>query len=145
MNALKPLLKQYLGADLFLHQRCACHIINLIVKEALVTVTPMIDAFRTAISFINSSNLRVASYKSYCMTSGTRPRTLGWDMNVRWNSTYLMLKHVLPHKEIFYTFIESNYPRPRGGAFLLTHDHWAMATKILEFLELFYDSSVAFV
>jgi hypothetical protein len=77
MNALKPLLKQYLGADLFLHQRCACHIINLIVKEALVNVTPMIDAFRTAISFINSSNLRVASYKSYCMASGTRPRTFG--------------------------------------------------------------------
>jgi hypothetical protein len=83
IDALKPLLKQYLGADLFLHQRCACHIINLLVKEALVTVTPMIYVFRTAISFINSSNLRVASYKSYCMAFGTRPRTFGLDMDVR--------------------------------------------------------------
>jgi hypothetical protein len=33
MDAVKPVLKQYLGVDLFLHQRCACHIINLIVKD----------------------------------------------------------------------------------------------------------------
>jgi hypothetical protein len=45
MDALKLVLKQYLGADMFLHQRCACHIINLIVKESLVGVKPMIDAF----------------------------------------------------------------------------------------------------
>jgi len=55
MDKLKPVLKEYLGADLFLHQRCAYHIINLIVKETLVVVSPMLDAFRTAISFINSS------------------------------------------------------------------------------------------
>ena len=67
MDKLKPVLREYLGADLFLHQRCACHIINLIVKETLVAVSPMLDAFRTAISFINSSNQRVAAYKSYCM------------------------------------------------------------------------------
>jgi hypothetical protein len=103
----------------------------------------MIDAFRTAISFMNSSNQRIATYKSYCMASGIRPRKFGLDMDVRWNSTYLMLKHLLPHKETFHTFIESNYPRPRGAPFLLTHDHWAMATKILAFLELFYDSTVA--
>jgi hypothetical protein len=143
MDALKPVLKQYLGADLFLHQRCACHIINLIVKESLVGVKLVIDAFRTAISFMNSSNQRIAAYKSYCMASGIRPRKFGLDMDVRWNSTYLMLKHLLPHKVTFHTFIESNYSRPRGDLILLTHDHWAMATKILAFLELFYDSTVA--
>ena len=132
-----------MGVDLFLHQRCACHIINLIVKEALVAVSPMLDAFRTAISFINSSNQRVAAYKSYCMASGIRPRKFGLDMEIRWNSTYLMLRHLQPQKETFHIFIESNYPRKRAGPFLWTHEHWAMATKILEFLELFYDSTVA--
>jgi hypothetical protein len=106
MDALKPVLKQYLGANLFLHQPCACHIINLIVKESLVGVKPMIDAFRTAISFMNSSNQRIATYKSYCMASGIRPRKFGLNMDVKWNSTYLMLKHLLPHKETFHTFIE---------------------------------------
>jgi hypothetical protein len=143
MDKLKPVLREHLGADLFLHQCYACHIINLIVKEALVTVSPMIDAFNIAIAFINSSNQRIAAYKSYCMASGIRSRKFGLDMDVRWNSTYLMLKHLLPHKKTFHTFIESNYPRPRGAPFLLTHDHWAMATKILAFLELFYNSTVA--
>jgi hypothetical protein len=143
MDKLKPALREYLGADLFLHQRCACHIINLIVKEALVTISPMIDAFRIAISFINSSNQIIVAYKSYCMASGIRSMKFGLDMDVRWNSTYLMLKHLLPNRKTFHTFIEFNYPRPRGAPFLLTHDHWAMATKILAFLELFYDSTVA--
>ena len=53
-----------------------------------------------------------------------------------------MLKHLLPHKSTFSTFIEANYPRGSGSGFLLTDDHWAMANKILEFLELFYDSTV---
>jgi hypothetical protein len=30
-------------------------------------------------------------------------------MDVRQNSTYLMLKHLLPYKEIFFTFIGANY------------------------------------
>ena len=127
---------------MFLHQRCACHIINLIVKEALAAVNPLIEDFRTTISFMNSSNQRIAAYKSYCIASGVRPRKFGLDMDVRWNSTYLMLKHLLPHKSTFSTFIEANYPRGSGSGFLLTDDHWAMANKILEFLELFYDSTV---
>ena len=56
MEKLKPVLREYLGVDPFLHQCCACHIINLIVKEALVVGSPMVHAFRTAISFINCSN-----------------------------------------------------------------------------------------
>jgi hypothetical protein len=83
MDKLKPILKEYLGADLFLHQRCACHIINLIVKEALVAVTPLIDNFRTTISFLNSSNKRIAAYKSYCIASSVRPKKFSLDMDVR--------------------------------------------------------------
>jgi len=142
MDKLKHILKEYLGADLFLHQRCACHIINLIVKEALAAVNLLIDNFRTAISFLNSSNQRIAAYKSYCIASSVRPRKFSLDMDVRWNSTYLMLKILLPHRSTFSTFIEANYPRPAGSPFLLTDDHWDMATKMLQFLELFYDSTV---
>ena len=141
MDKLKPILKEYLGADLFLHQRCACHIINLIVKEALTAVTPLIDCFRTAISFLNSSNQRIAAYKSYCIASSVRPRKFSLDMDVRWNSTYLMLKTLFPHRHTFTTFIEANYPRTNGD-FLLTNDHWEMAAKMLQFLELFYNSTV---
>ena len=47
--------------SMFLHQRCACHILNLIVKEALITLKPFIESFRTAISFLNSSNQIIAA------------------------------------------------------------------------------------
>jgi len=71
MRMLRPILSKYLGLEvpaedprhpesavttMFSHQRCACHIINLIVKEALDFLKPLIEVFRTAISFLNSSN-----------------------------------------------------------------------------------------
>ena len=38
------------------HQRCACHIINLIVKSGLKRFKPYTEKFRTTINFLNSSN-----------------------------------------------------------------------------------------
>ena len=55
MTILTPKISGYIGT-IFLHQRCACHIINLIVKSGLKRLSPYLDAFRTAISFLNSSN-----------------------------------------------------------------------------------------
>jgi hypothetical protein len=107
MKELTPKFNGYVG-PLLLHQRCACHIINLIVKSGLKRLKPYLEAFRTAISFLNSSNQRIASYKSYCIAMGVRPRKFGLDMDVRWNSTYLMLKHLIPYKSTF-VFIETQY------------------------------------
>jgi hypothetical protein len=103
----------------------------------------LIETFRTAISWLNSSNQRIAAYKSYCIATGVRPRKFQLDMDVRWNSTYLMLKHIYPHKQSFSTFMQAQYPRGEGESFLLTDEHWAVAKKVLSFLELFYDATVA--
>ena len=140
INQLNPVLSGYVGS-LFLHQRCACHIINLIVKAGLEVFKPMLGAFRSAISFLNSSNQRIAAYKSYCIAVGERPRKFGLDMDVRWNSTYLMLKHLLPHKATFSVFITTQHPLVDGQP-LLTDQHWYVAEKFFEFLEQFYDSTV---
>ena len=35
-------------------------------------------------------------FKNHCNAMGVRPRKFGLDMDVRWNSTYLMLKHLIP-------------------------------------------------
>ncbi|XP_066392152.1 zinc finger BED domain-containing protein RICESLEEPER 2-like [Miscanthus floridulus] len=58
-------------------------------------------------------------------------------MDVRWNFTYLMLKHLVPYKNVFSVFINSHY-----GSQLLTTNHWYFAEKLLKFLELFYDSTI---
>jgi hypothetical protein len=150
METLSPMLAGYLGYESaptnedpihvkynLLHQRCACHIINLIVKSGLKRMNSYTEDFRTAINFFNSSNQRIVMFKNYCIVKGVRPRKFSLDMDVRWNATYLMLKHLLPYKDVFSMFINSNY-----GSILLTVRHWYVAMKILEFLKIFYDSIV---
>ncbi|XP_039787014.1 zinc finger BED domain-containing protein RICESLEEPER 2-like [Panicum virgatum] len=150
MHKLKPILSKYLGLEVIdesdqfyvLASALCMSYSDLIVKEALTTLKPLIETFRTAISFLNSSNQRIAAYKSYCIATGVRPRKFQLDMEVRWNSIYLMLKHLFPHKSPFPTFIQAQYPRDEGESLLLTEDHWMMAQKVLSFLELFYDATV---
>ncbi|WVZ58765.1 hypothetical protein U9M48_008997 [Paspalum notatum var. saurae] len=140
MDTLKPLLSGYVG-PLLMHQRCGCHIINLFVKSAFDVLKLYLDDFRTAVSFLNSSNQRIAAYKSFCIAMSVRPRKFGLDMDVRWNSTYLMIKHLIPYRSTFDVFIQTHYPQREEGA-LLTNDHWYVGEKILEFLERFYDFTV---
>ncbi|KAJ1270100.1 hypothetical protein BS78_06G028600 [Paspalum vaginatum] len=155
MDVLKP-LSGYIGhllpkpgrneevlSAIFLHQRCACHIINLIMKSCLKHLQPYLEDFRTAITFFNSSNQCIASYKQYCLSVGVCPRKFRVDMDVRWNSTYLMLKHLVPYQSTFSVWIQTNHPRKEDGSILLTPNHWAIAEKLLSFLELFYISTVA--
>jgi hypothetical protein len=98
---------------------------------------PYLEDFRTAINFLNSSNQRIVMFKNYCNAKGVRSRKFGLDMDVRWNATYLMLKHLVPYSEVFSVFINSNY-----GSALLSPNHWYVAERILEFLKLFYDRTV---
>jgi hypothetical protein len=97
ITKMAPKLSGYVGT-LFLHQHCACHIVNMIVKFALDVIKKYLEAFRTAISFINSSNQRIATFKRYYIAVNVRPIKFGLDMDVRWSSTYLMLKHLVPYK-----------------------------------------------
>ena len=109
----------------------------LIVKSGLKRLKPITEDFRTTINFLNSSNQRIVLFKEYCNAKGVRPRKIGLDMDVRWNSTYLILKHLIPYKDILSVFINSHY-----GSELLSRNHWYVVEKVIKFLELFYDSTV---
>jgi hypothetical protein len=113
MTFLTPKFSGYVGS-VFLHHRCACHIINLIVKSGLKRLQPNIEAFRVAISFLTSSNQCIAAYKSYCIAMSVRPRKFGLDIDVRWNSTYLMLKHLVLYKSTFSVFMDTQYKQAMG-------------------------------
>ena len=76
MKTLTPMFADYLGPDptpepvdpskrkySLVHQCCACHIINLIIKSGLKRFKPYTEDFRTAINFLNSSNQRIALFK----------------------------------------------------------------------------------
>jgi hypothetical protein len=55
MDYLTPSLSSYVGSTL-LHQCCAWHTINLIMKSGLKRLNMYLEDFRTTISFLNSSN-----------------------------------------------------------------------------------------
>jgi hypothetical protein len=145
MTELVPHLVPYVTCSLtaadLMHQYCACHIINLIVKSGLKRIKDQLEDFRRAISWLNSSNQRIASFKSFCIAHGIRPCKFGLDMDVRWNSIYLMLKHLVSYKNTFSVFISANYQAGRES--LLTEDPWYVAEHMLNFLRLFYLSTVS--
>ena len=90
---------------------------------------------------MNSSNQRIGEFHNFCLVKGVRPRKFGLDIDVRWNSTYLMLKHLIPYISTFSVFIGANYGLVNGQP-LLSDDHWVVAEKMMEFLEMFYESTV---
>jgi hypothetical protein len=71
---------------------------------------------------------------------GVRPRKFGLDIDVRWNSTYLILKHLISYKNIFSVFMDTHYKQVMGQA-LLIDDHWYIA-DFLSFLELLYECTL---
>ncbi|KAK2649133.1 hypothetical protein Ddye_016622, partial [Dipteronia dyeriana] len=63
----------------FFHQRCACHIINLVVQAGLKQVSDQIDHIRDAISWICSSNPRFSEFKRHCKLNCLKPRRFQTD------------------------------------------------------------------
>ena len=76
-DTLTSMFAAYLGCDpspepvnpnqrkySLVHQRCAYHIINLIVKSSLKRFKPYTENFRTAINFLNFSNQIIAMFKN---------------------------------------------------------------------------------
>ena len=109
---------------------CLSYIINLIVKSGLKRIKVYLEAFRTAISFLNSSNQRIGAFHNFCIAKGVSPRKFNLDMDVRWNSTYIMLKHIIPYKSTFSVFITAHYGLVDGEP-LPSDGHWAAIEKIL--------------
>jgi hypothetical protein len=141
MNELTSRLVPYVSGSALLHQRCACHIINLIVKSGLKRNKEKLEDFHKAIFQLNSFNQRIASFKSFCIAQGVLSSKFGLDMDVRWNATDLMLKHVVSYKNTFSVFISANYPIASES--LLTDDHWYVVEHMLKFLGLFYLSTIS--
>jgi len=141
METLNPVFSTY-AASFLLHQRCACHIINLIAKTALKELKEQLNVFRVAISYINASNDRIAAYKRFCIACDKPAHRFNLDMPIRWNSTYLMLHSLLEHRVQFTEFVNARYKTDNGEP-LLNGGLWHIAEVLTEFLELFYESTCA--
>ena len=106
-NVAIELMRPHLSGfreELF-HVRCACHIVNLIVKDGLILVQDSIQKIRLCIVYLSNNTQRVASFKILCRAYEVRLYKFGPDEQHRWNSTYIMLKEVMPYRLVITTWI----------------------------------------
>lgn len=130
-NDLHPILD-----GTFFHVRCACHILNLIVKQGLTYVDPILRKIRYMYNFIYGSGKRRCDFKKFCHENNARYTRPKFDNNTRWNSTYLMLQDALNRKNILSSFYSTQCQHD------LFDDDWATISKLLEILEVFYVATV---
>jgi hypothetical protein len=82
MTELTPKLVQYVYGSAntagLMHQRCACHIINLIVKSGLKRIKEKLEDFCRAISWLNSSNQRLHLSNPFALLMGFVLINLDW-------------------------------------------------------------------
>lgn len=69
------------------------------------------------IIFLNASKKCITSYKQYCFSVGVLRHKFRVDMDVRWNSTYLVLKHLVLYQSTFSIGIKTNHPYKEEGLF----------------------------
>ncbi|PHT99438.1 26S proteasome non-ATPase regulatory subunit 11 [Capsicum chinense] len=86
----------------FLHVWCNAHILNLIVKKGLSEQNKSISWVRNVVKYVKPSCARTASFKSYVEkvkldTNGL----MSLDVEIRWNSTYLMLNTAAKFEKAF--------------------------------------------
>jgi hypothetical protein len=80
----------------------------------------------------------IGVFKSYCIVVEVRPHNFDLDMDVGWNSTYLMLRHMVPHMTSISVLIETHYLGAPNEHFCLIDDNGCIAEN--EFLESLYDA-----
>ncbi|KAM2171203.1 hypothetical protein ACFX1R_036318 [Malus domestica] len=86
----------------YLHMRCACYILNLIVKDGMMKLSCEIDAIRNCVKFIHSSPARLEYFREYCvLLRFDRMSSIPFDVVTRWNATYKMLNSAFKFKKAF--------------------------------------------
>ncbi|KAJ3708949.1 hypothetical protein LUZ61_012654 [Rhynchospora tenuis] len=80
------------------HQRCGCHILNLIVQDGLAVMNDELKQIRYTMKYIRHSQSRMEKFKLMCSQSHVPFKKPAWDVPTRWNSTYLMLELALELK-----------------------------------------------
>jgi len=85
----------------FFHVRCAAHIINLIARDSVNTISAVIANIRALVLIVKSSPLQQEAFSKLVAELGVAKRGLSLDVATRWNLTYLMIADALHLKSVF--------------------------------------------
>ncbi|KAJ4801750.1 Zinc finger BED domain-containing protein DAYSLEEPER [Rhynchospora pubera] len=120
------------------HQRCGCHILNLIVQDGLSVLKDEIRDIRDTMKYIKHSQGRMEKFKLACSQSQIPFKKPAWDVPTRWNSTYLMLVLALELKPALcrYSNLDKRY-------YLKPAEFkWDAVECLVSYLKVFYEATL---
>jgi putative component of membrane protein insertase Oxa1/YidC/SpoIIIJ protein YidD len=124
------------------HQKCVCHILNLVVKAGLKTeaVKLLIIKFKDALNHIVSNQERKQRFALMCVNYGLSKLRVYWDIDTHWNSTYRFLHRCLPYHAVIEEFLRSS--TPEGMTLEPSVEEWEQLERLRKFLETFFKATV---
>ncbi|KAJ1701665.1 hypothetical protein LUZ63_001444 [Rhynchospora breviuscula] len=129
-------IKNVLPADGSIFQlRCGCHILNLIVQDGLDVLSNEITKIRETMKYIRHSQQRMKKLRLAASQVGAPNKKPAWDVETKWNSTYLMLDLALQLKEAInrYALSDNNFN-------MFPNDvDWEHVEALVCHLKVFYD------
>ncbi|KAJ0915548.1 putative transcription factor/ chromatin remodeling BED-type(Zn) family [Helianthus annuus] len=133
----------------FLHMRCAAHILNLVVKDGLTTLSLPIKKIRALVKYVRSSPAGLQKFLVCVEEEKIESKSLVClDVETRWNSTYLMLESAIKFKKAFSNLLlkDSGCEKEirKGVGSLIHEDDWIDVTSLLPFLKIFYEATLRF-
>jgi hypothetical protein len=127
-----------LGTKYF-HIRCACHILNLCVKDGLVVLHDLVEPIKYVVGRMWASQRTTNEWKAFCREKGVPARIFPKDVAHRWNSTYKLLHSCLSYKDLLSSFAAQYIPNSHNIVPV-----WDYCYKILEVLKVFNDATLTF-
>jgi hypothetical protein len=127
------------GLSLF-HQRCVCHIINLIVKVGIKEIESYVEHIRLALAYVTLGGRRCQEFNTTCDYFRLSHKVFTLDVAHRWNSLYLMLESCIPYQDALIYY----YNRNLGDNIRhLEDDDFKITKCFVEFLKSFYDAATS--
>ncbi|KAM1883871.1 hypothetical protein ACFX13_005180 [Malus domestica] len=143
-----------------LHMRCACHILNLIVKDGMTELSREIEGIRNCVKFIHSSPARLETFREYCILMRfDKMSNIPFDVVTRWNATYEMLNSAFKFKQVFarmadecntfISYFQEEVSKEINGVTTKVKrvgppmvEDWERAVSFAHFLKKFYDATL---
>jgi hypothetical protein len=118
------------------HVRCCAHILNLLVQDGMRVIRAAIDKIREILKYIEHSPSRIQAFNSIASSKSLPPKSgFTLDVPTRWNSTFKMIREILPYKAILNSYASENCE------LLPTDEEWLHAESICEFLKAFEEAT----